>query len=72
MPRLIGVFAGRTLILLVLSCRGASGFISNSHVAVASYYVKRLARSVQEIAQTTTLDSEHVAVVALDMKFVAQ
>ena len=32
MPRLIWVFAGRTLILLVLSCRGSNGHLwENSH-----------------------------------------
>ena len=29
MPRLIGVFAGRTLTLLVLSCRGSNGIKSS-------------------------------------------
>ena len=32
MPRLIWVFAGRTFILLVLSCRGCNGFPSHCNV----------------------------------------
>ena len=32
MPRLIWVFAGRTAILLVLSCRGSNGLISGTAI----------------------------------------
>ena len=34
MPRLIWVFAGRTLTLLVLSCRGSNALIKWSHVVI--------------------------------------
>ena len=37
MPRLIRVFAGRTLILLVLSCRGSHVFAPSSCSTDANY-----------------------------------
>ena len=58
MPRLIGVFAWRTLILLVLSCRGSFQYSINIHGCknMVNIFIRRTTGHVQYSVQTVLSD----------------